>query len=176
MHLHNEQERAGWARLSVPPPPRLAEAVGYRGNVRWVAFRWEPCGDEPFYDDGRTSGTGAPWPYLAFVRHRALAPELAPYNLGSSDGLGSECLLLDRGDKVLYVVPLSSARRFLATQHPPPARAAEHAPAVETSLADLLDLSTWREAEVGQADVERALREEEQVVNEMVAFLDQYVK
>ena len=35
------------------------EAVGYRGNVRWVAFRWEPCGDEPFYDDGRTSGTGA---------------------------------------------------------------------------------------------------------------------
>src|SRR5262249_57278337 len=51
---HEDKERAGWLRLSVPVPPRLAELIGYRGEARWVAVHWEPCGDESFYDDGPT--------------------------------------------------------------------------------------------------------------------------
>lgn len=52
----NQQERAGWLRLGVPAPARLAQATGCRGEARWVAFHWEPCGDEFFYDDGRSVG------------------------------------------------------------------------------------------------------------------------
>jgi hypothetical protein len=99
--LQHEEEREGWVRLSVPVPPGLAEAIGYRGEARWVAFHWEPCGDESFYDDGRSSGTGAPWPYLAFARHPVVAPAIAPYDLGSSDSEARECLVLDRGEGVL---------------------------------------------------------------------------
>lgn len=44
--LQNEEEKAGWVRLGVRVPPGLAEAIGYRGDARWVAFHWEPCGDE----------------------------------------------------------------------------------------------------------------------------------
>jgi hypothetical protein len=176
MHEHNEQERAGWVRLNVPLPPRLAELVGYRGEARWVALRWEPCGDESFYDDGRTSGTGAPWPYLTFVRHPAVAPGLAAYNLGSSDGPAAECLVLDRREEVIYAAPVSAARRFLAMQHPPPRPTVGQVPVAETSLAALLDLATWREAEVSRADVERAMREERRAIDEMVSFLDQHVK
>jgi hypothetical protein len=178
MQQHNEQERAGWVRLGVPLPPRLAEAVGYRGQARWVALHWEPCGDESFYDDGRTSGTGAPWPYLTFVRHPAVAPELAAFNLGSSDAGATECLLLDRGEQAIYVAPVLSARRFLAMQHPPPPpqRTAEQGRSVETSMADLLDLSTWRQVEVRRADVERAMREGQQAIEAMVSFLDRHVK
>jgi hypothetical protein len=71
---------------------------------------------------------------------------------------------------------VSSARRFLASQHPPPHPTAEPPPGGGASLAALLDLATWREVKVSQADVARALREEKQAVEEMVAFLDQYVK
>ena len=105
-----------------------------------------------------------------------MAPELAAYNLGSSDGPATECLVLDRGEQVIYAAPVNSARRFLAMQHPPAQPTAEQVPGVETSLADLLDLSTWREAEVSQADVERAMREEQQAIEEMVAFLNQHAE
>ncbi len=176
MQQHNEQERAGWVRLTVPLPPRLAELVGHRGEARWVALNWEPCGDESCYDDGRNSGTGAPWPYLTFVRHRAVAPEVVAYNLGSSDGEATECLVLDQAEQVVYAAPVRSARRFLAAQHPPQQPTAGEVPPVKASLADLLDLSTWREVKVDQADVMRAMREERQAIDEMVSFLNRHVK
>jgi hypothetical protein len=173
--LQNEEERAGWVRLGVPVPPGLSQAVGYRGDARWVAFHWEPCGDESFYDDGRTSGTGSPWAYLAFVRHRAVAQELAPYDLGSSDSEATECLLLDRGEGVLYVAPVRSARRLLIQQHPPlPELTPEDLSALQERLADLS--RQWREerVEVSQADIARAMQEERQAIDEIVAFLDRH--
>jgi hypothetical protein len=174
---HEDKERAGWLRLSVPVPPRLAELIGYRGEARWVAFHWEPCGDESFYDDGRTSGTGSPWAYLAYVRHRAVAGSLAPFNLGSSDSEASEWLVLDRAEQVLYVAPAQIARRFLVRQHPPlPQPPLAVGQATESILADLLDLSRWREVQIDPAAVERAMREEQQATAAMVAFLDEHLE
>lgn len=174
---HDEQERAGWVRLDVPVPPRLAELIGYRGKARWVAIHWEPCGDESFYDDGRSSGTGSPLAYQAFVRHPAVASEVAPFNFGSSDSEAAEWLVLDRMEKAIYVAPASAAWRFLARQHPPlPERAPGSLQGAETSLADLLDLSRWDECEIDQAAAEQAMREERQAIAKMVAFLDQHVK
>lgn len=176
--LDNEEaERAGWVRLSVPVPPGLAQAIGYRGEARWVAFHWEPSGDESFYDDGRTSGTGSPWAYLAVVRHPAVAPELSPYDLGSSDSVATECLLLDRGEGVLYAAPVRSARRFLIQQHPPlPELTPQELSALQGRLEELS--KEWREerVEVSQADIARMMREEEQAIKEIVAFLDGHRK
>jgi hypothetical protein len=173
--LQNEEERAGWVRLSVPVPPRLARAIGYLGEARWVAFHWEPCGDESFYDDGRGSGTGSPWAYLAFVRHPVVAPEIAPYDLGSSDSEARECLLLDQGEQVLYAAPVRSARRFLAEQHPPlPELAAEEL----SALRDRLDVLSreWREGrvEVSPAEIARAMQEEKQAIEAIVEFLNSH--
>src|SRR4051794_19243387 len=100
---HDDDERDGWVRLDVPVPPRLAELIGYRGEARWVAFHWEPSGDESFYDDGQASGTGSAWAYLAYVRHPAVASAVAPYNFGSSDSEATECLVLDSVEQVLHV-------------------------------------------------------------------------
>jgi hypothetical protein len=174
---HDEHERDGWVRLEVPVPPRLAELIGYRGKARWVAFYWTACGDESFYNDGQVSGTGHSWPYLEFLRHPAVAPSLTPFNLGSSDFEATECLILDRDERVLHVAAVRSARGFLHRQHPPlpelPPGALQRA---ETSLADLLDLRTWQEVKIDQAAVERAMSEERREIAEMVAFLNQHVK
>src|SRR5207244_734575 len=75
----------GRTLVPLPVPPNLAEAFGYRGEARFVAFRWEPAGDELVYDDGRLSGTGDPWTFLAYRRHAKVTPHLKPYNLGHSD-------------------------------------------------------------------------------------------
>jgi hypothetical protein len=173
---NNEDERA-WAQLRVPVPPRLAELIGYRGTARWVAFRWEPCGDESFYDDGRTCGTGSPWPYLAFVRHAAVARKLVPYNLGSSDLEATETLVLDRTEQVLYAAPVSSARRFLVAQHPPmPELTPEERAAVLEAFDRRVRELRERPVSVNPVEIERAMREEQQALAEMVAFLDAQVK
>jgi hypothetical protein len=153
MLQQNEEERAGWVRLNVPVPPGLDAAIGYRGEARWVIFHWERCGDESFYNDGRIAGTGFPWPYLAFIRHPAVAPEIAPFAFGSSDSEAKECLLLDRGEQVLYAVPVWPARQFLVQQHPPPP-----------------------ELTVSAADITQAMREEKQAIEAIVRFLDAHRK
>ena len=117
----------------------------------------------------------------AFGSRLALAASLAPFNLGSSDGEATECLVLDRDEQVLHVAPVGSAGRLLAGQHPPlpelPAGAFQSA---ETSLADLLDLARargkWQEVKIDRAAIERATREEQQAIADMVGFLDQHVK
>src|SRR5262249_30169790 len=174
---NSEQEQAGWERLRVPVPPRLAELIGYCGTARWVAFRWEPCGDESFFADGRSCGTVSPWPYLAFVRHAVVARRLAPFNLGSSDLEATETLVLDRTEQVLYAAPVSSARRFLVGQHPPTPELTpeEHAAVLERFDSRMRELRE-RPVRVSPAEVERAMREEQQAIAEMVAFLAAQVK
>jgi hypothetical protein len=175
--LQHEEQREGWVRLNIPVPPGLAQAIGYRGEARWVAFHWESCGDESFYDDGRNSGTGSPWAYLAFVRHPVVAAEIAPYDLGSSDSEARECLVLDRGKDVLYAAPVRSARAFLVEQHPPlPELTAEEL----SALRDHVDsLSTeWREeiVQVSPAEIARAMEEERTATKAIVDFLDSHKK
>lgn len=175
--LQNKEDKEGWVRLTIPVPPGLAEAIGYRGEARWVAFHWEPCGDESFYDDGQSSGTGSPWAYLAFVRHAVVAPEIAPYDLGSSDSEARECLVLDRGEELLYAAPVRSARQFLVEQHPPlPELTAEELSALRDHLDSLS--REWREesVQVSPAEIVRAMEEEKRAIKAIVDFLDSHKK
>src|SRR3954471_7285222 len=81
--------------LPIPIPPQLLDALNYPGDARLVSLCWTCCGDTSWYDDGRSSGTGDAWSYPAYVRHPAVTPHLAAWDLGSSDEEGGHRLLLD---------------------------------------------------------------------------------
>ena len=105
--------------LDVPVPPQLEQATGYHGDaLRYFALYWQPCGDESMYDDGRHSGTGCWSGYLAWVRHPAVALELARYNLGSSDCEATHRVVIDRRERKAYAAPVGEARRVLHEQWP----------------------------------------------------------
>ena len=105
--------------LPLPVPPRLAEALGYPGAAAWVSCCWQPAGDEGEYDDGQRAGTGEGQTYLRSTRHRAVAPHLAPYELGSSDAPARHRLVLDRLEGKLYVATDQEARAHLRAQWSP---------------------------------------------------------
>src|SRR5512143_2300555 len=73
--------------MGIPVPHMLEAALGYAGDSRYVAFWWEPAGDELGWDDGRSSTVGAAnwYAWLMFVQHPSVEPYLLPYELGSSD-------------------------------------------------------------------------------------------
>jgi hypothetical protein len=103
--------------LNAPLPPMLLEAVGYGGDAGLVALYFG-AGDEAYWDDGRGSATGDLHAYLAYVRHPAVAPHLAGYDLGSSDGPAEHWLLIDRRAGTVAVAPVAEARRLLRGQWP----------------------------------------------------------
>src|SRR4051794_2221724 len=164
-----------WMRLDVPVPPQLEEAMGYAGEARWVRFYWHPCGDEAEFDDGQLSGTGDWMGFLAFVGHAQVAPKLAGYDLGSSDGEARHCLLLDRSERALYVAPMRSAGRFLVAQHEPfhlgPVSGEDEIVA-GPSVPDLLDLSAWKEVEIDEAALRQSMERRRQLLKEMTLFLN----
>jgi hypothetical protein len=103
--------------LDAPVPPMLEAAIGYDGDARWVAFYWQPAGDEACWDDGRASLCGANWPaYLAYTRHPAVWPHLALYDFGSSDEPARHWLVLDRRERRLYAAPRKVAGASLRQQ------------------------------------------------------------
>lgn len=132
--------------LQIPVPPMLEDALGYDGEARWVAFYWSPAGDEAMFDDGRASGDGDWWGWLAYVDHPAVDAHLwqkcprcdgegttntdpcdvcdgaglLPLNLGSSDFEADQWLVIDRQERRAYAATVAAARRFLWEQWPPP--------------------------------------------------------
>jgi len=105
--------------LDLPVPPMLEAALGYDGPARWVAFFWSPFGDEARCADGRVE-TDAKWfAYHVFTESPAVMVALAPHDLGSSETAATHWLLLDRGDRRLYVAPAASAAVFLSRQWMP---------------------------------------------------------
>jgi hypothetical protein len=103
--------------LPVPVPPMLEEALGYGGDARYCGFFWTREGDEASWDDGCQSFVGGdPWSYVAFVRHRSVAPALRGYDLGSSDTQATHWLVLDREARQLYIAEVRVAQQFLCRQ------------------------------------------------------------
>lgn len=170
--------------LPVACPPMLAEAIGYDGPCRFVAFAWSPAGDEAVYDDGYRSGTGTWRGYLAFVRHRLIRPLLADAHLGSSDQDASHWLLADRREQRLYLGLRSEVRTFLRAANRPtvlPSGAADVAPI--GSVDDLIEeLRTGvfadrfeevtPDAEELQARVAAWQERQDHLVASLIAWLD----
>jgi hypothetical protein len=104
-----------------------------------------------------------------------VAPQLAPYNLGSSDFEAEHCLVLDRQERRAYVAPVKAARAFLQAQHPPepelsPWEREEMRRDLEEALA-----RGWQEVRVDPQEVSRQMEEQRRAFAAMLAFLDQAV-
>ena len=113
-------EQAGLIPLPIPVPPSLAGALGYGGEVRYLAIWWNATADEAMWSDGRTT-TDAWWHgFLAYVQHPRVEPYLAPYDLGSSEEPAVHHLLLDLVDRQAYVGTARQVTRFLHDYTPRP--------------------------------------------------------
>jgi hypothetical protein len=102
--------------LAAPFWPRLPMAVGYRGAARWVALY--VSSNHAMYNDGSGSSSGDTSLFLAYKRHKAVAPHLAGAHLGSAEEEAHEWLLVDQALQVLYLASPEEAGRFLASQWP----------------------------------------------------------
>lgn len=160
--------------VGLPVPPDLLETFGYGGDARFVAVYWSPCGDEVVCADGRSSGTGQSWAFLAYRRHRAVAPLLVGLPLGYSDEAATHCLVFDRTSGRASVAPLAEAQAFLQAQHPtPPPLSPEEAEVLRQRIETVLD--DWCEQRgraVDMGEVVRAMTEQRGRVGRMVAWLD----
>lgn len=87
-------------RLEITAHPQLEKSLGYRGDSRWVAWRWEPDIDQLISSDGKTVGTGNNMAWLVFLQHDLVQPALQEYNFGEGDRYW---LLLDTETRNLYV-------------------------------------------------------------------------
>lgn len=106
-----------------PLPPGFLQAFGYRGDHRFVALYWEPCGDEACYDDGVSYACGMSnnWLYLTFIRQvevRAWLDEQG-LNLGNSEEPATHCLIADTVTGDLYVAPRREALEVVRQQKLP---------------------------------------------------------
>ncbi|VTR91611.1 Uncharacterized protein OS=Pelobacter propionicus (strain DSM 2379) GN=Ppro_3759 PE=4 SV=1 [Gemmata massiliana] len=152
-------------------PPELAAALGYPGAARFVAFHVSPFGDDLVFSDGRHSGSGHSWTFLAYKRHRAVAALLAPWDLGSPDTHGGHWLVFDRIGGRASVAPAAEADAFLRGQHPPaPELAPDEARALRAEIARALD--AWRTSAVDPEEVRRLMDEHRDRVARVMAFLD----
>lgn len=155
--------------LGVPIPPNLAQIAGYPGNAQFIAFWWEPLGDEIYFSDGRMSGTGATFAFLAWMRHPKVAPHLRSFDIGSSGESGTHALLLDTMSNHMQVVLRSEVIAFLRSQHPPPELTKEQIRTIQSNIERLL--SEHVQAPMPAEEIARRMREEQEAVREMMEFL-----
>ncbi len=87
-------------RLEITAHPQLEKSLGYRGNNRWVAWRWEPEIDQVICSDGKIVSAGNNLAWLVFLQHDLVQPVLQEYKLGERD---RHSLLLDRHSRNLYI-------------------------------------------------------------------------
>ena len=87
-------------RLEITAPVQLEKSLGYRGDNRWIAWRWEPEIDQLICSDGKIVSTGNNLAWLVFLQHDLVQPALEDYNLGKGD---RHSLLLDRHSRNLYI-------------------------------------------------------------------------
>ncbi len=97
-------------RLEITAHPQLEKSLGYRGDSRWIAWRWEPDIDQLISSDGKTVGTGNNMAWLVFLQHDLVQPALQEYNFGEGDRYW---LLLDTETRNLYVGEAKAVQSLL---------------------------------------------------------------
>ena len=156
--------------VDIPLPPGLLECMGYRGKARFVGMAWSPAGDELIVDDGRSAGTGESWSFIAFKRHRAVAPMLEGFNLGASDRIAEHCLLIDQQRNLAFIVPIRDAETFLRNQWPPePPLTEEQRQAIQEKMEELLKQGGQQ---IDSAAVGRWMADQRGRLGRLMAWLD----
>ena len=94
-------------------PAQIDRQLGYFGNSRFVAFRYEPRAEDVMWTDEKSFGiaTGA---WQTFHREVAGMADLYAVDVGSDKGAGNDVLVYDRVRLAAYFAPRESAEQFLA--------------------------------------------------------------
>ena len=162
-------------QIPVTLPQSFEEALGYPRGFKWVAFYWEPCGDEAMFNDGFCSADGNWWGYQAFVDHPSVAPWLSPYDLGSSDGEAKHWLLCDLETRAVYIGEKELVRAFLSDEVkkyvPEPPKSVEYSPEEITELLDEIREELKQVPAPSMAEIEEKMRKDQAAVEKMVAEL-----
>jgi hypothetical protein len=153
-------------RINVLVPPMLEAALGYQGAARWVAFYWEPSGDELRYEDGSLSADVSWLAWLTFVRHPRLAPHLQQFHFGNSEEPAQQWLLLDRETRTLSVGAPAMIKQFLREATPPHLTSAALT-ALQDSIRQRLSAPQHIPVLVAQA-----MQREQRLVQELRTWLD----
>lgn len=162
-------------RLLIPIPPQLLQALRYPGEARLVSLCWAACGDTSWYDDGRSSGTGDAWSYLAFVRHPAIAPHLAGWDLGSSDEDGGHRLLLDTVAGTVDAGTVAEVRAAVRAQWPVEDEVRLTPEQAEQVMDEVR--RAWMSRPMPTAEqLLASMREQRRLVAEMVRWLDSWME
>lgn len=103
-------------KIPVKLPWSFEDALGYPRGFRWVAFFWEPCGDEAMYDDGYCSTDCNWWGFLKFIHHPSVKPFLIDYDLGSSEDEAKHWLLCDLERREVSVGERAEVKSFLVNE------------------------------------------------------------
>jgi hypothetical protein len=164
-------------QIPIRLPWSFEDALGYPKAFRWVAFYWEPAGDELMYDDGYMSAEGNWWGFLQFVNHPKVAPWLSNYNLGSSEEEATHWLLCDLEERDVFVGERAEVRAFLANE------IKKYIPEVPESKVELLPgemkeiltkLDEMRQAPPPSVEeIEEKMRKEQEAVEKMVKDLNE---
>ena len=158
--------------LAVPLWPRLPLALGYTGGARWVAFYLSA--DTVHSHDGSGFGTGDTSLLLAYKRHPLIAPSLWGAHLGSADEEPRDWLLVDQGERLLYLAAPEAARCFLAEQWPRSVAPREYTPAELARRLSALEETVlppdWAER------LEEALRESRANYRLLMQWLDSHTE
>jgi len=163
--------------LPVKLPKTFEKALGYAGSRRYVAFYWEPYGDEAVYDDGICSGDGNWHGFLSLVDHPRLARLLSTYNLGGSEEEAGHWLLADLEERELYVGPRDEVHHFVIehTRGAAPlvfeGSQAVIAPESFSEIAQKVLAELRAAPPLSIDEVEKRIREDEKAVRDMVAEL-----
>jgi hypothetical protein len=108
--------------VPVPPCDLFEDLCGYRGNKRYIGIYFDPVGEDRvqfIIESGSNGGPASPEPFLVYISHPAIWPELSRYRFGL-DGDVIEWLVLDRKTRRLYVGPFSRAIELIVSLAPLP--------------------------------------------------------
>lgn len=104
---------ADFIELSECLPIQSDRQLGYFGDARYVAFRYEPRAEDVMWCDERSFGiaTGA---WQRFADEVEPLAELYGVNVGSHARAADYVLVIDRTRAICYFAPRPSAEAFLA--------------------------------------------------------------
>lgn len=172
-----EKVKAMLRQVPVKLPESFEVALGYPGDSKWVAFYWEPCGDEAMYNDGLCSGDGNWYGFLSFVRHPKVKPWLTDYNLGSSDFEADHWLLCNLADREIFVGGRKDVGGFLYDEMKKSFPESLNVAPLELSPEDmgkLLDSIRENMQQIpapSMAEVEQKMRRDQEAIEKMVEEL-----
>ena len=158
----------------IPLPPGWEAAVGWSGGeARWLLGFWTSLGDHPHLSDARTSMSGHSWGWLAWARHAAVAPHLAPFDIGSSEMEGPHALLCDLTERKVYAASREEAERVVREQWPEEDEAQLTPEQMDAVMEHVRRAMAARPMPTAEQPM-RSMREHSRLVAEMVRWLDEW--